>query len=195
MGAGVEAAKSKCQPGEFKLDIPKFMGRWYIIGSIPSFLDKDTANGTEDYVWNEEKKQIDVTFTYMSRDLKKTSVTPQTANPVNENHTNWDMKIKLGPFPVKLSALIIACNTEDYSTTVVGDPGRKVLYLMARTPQIDAATYESMKLSAEAAGYDRFKIEEQPQTWPAGGERFCNSAAEVLPSFSSIEAMNGDGCN
>ena len=36
---------------------------WYIIGSIPSFLDKDTANGTEEYVWDEEKQRIAVTFT------------------------------------------------------------------------------------------------------------------------------------
>jgi len=164
--AGNEAAKAKCQPGDFKLDIQKFMGKWYIIGSIPSFLDKNTANGTEDYVWNEEKQQIDVTFTYMSKDLKKTSVTPQTAKPSNENGTNWDLKIKLGPFPVKLTYLIIACNTTDYSTCVVGDPGRNVLYLMARTPQISSDTYESMKLEAQTAGYDRMKIEDQPQTWP-----------------------------
>jgi len=164
--AGSDAVKSRCQAMDRKIDIQKFMGKWYIIGSIPSFLDKDTANGTEEYAWNEEKQEIDVTFTYMSKDLKKTSVQPQTAKPVNENQTNWDLSIKLGPVPVKLSYLIIACNTEDYSTCVVGDPRRNVLYLMARTPEIDAATYDSMKLEAEAAGYDRFKIEPQPQTWP-----------------------------
>jgi len=164
--AGRVAAKAKCQPMDRKLDIHKFMGKWYIVGSIPSFLDKNSANGTEEYVWNPKTQRIDVTFTYMSRDLKKTNVTPQTAKPVNENETNWDLTIKLGPFPVKLSYLIIACNTEDYSTCVVGDPGRSDLYLMARTPEVDAATYESMKLEAEAAGYDRFNIEVQPQTWP-----------------------------
>jgi len=105
----------------------------------------------------------------MSRDFKKTSVTPQTAKPVNESQTNWDLRIKLGPFPVTLSYLIIGCNTEDYSTCVVGDPRRAVLYLMARTPEIDEATYQSMTLIAEANGYDRFTIERQPQTWPVPG--------------------------
>lgn len=167
--AGNAAAKGKCEPMDRKIDIQKMMGKWYIIGSIPSFLDKNTANGTEEYVWNEEKQLIDVTFTYMSRDLKKTNVTPQTAKPSNENQTFWDLKVKLGPFPVKLSYLVIGCNTEDYSSCVVGDPGRNVLYLMARTPEIDAATYETMKLEAEAAGYDRLKIEDQPQTWPVPG--------------------------
>jgi len=186
--AGRVAAKAKCQAMDRKLDIQKFMGKWYIVGSIPSFLDKNTANGTEEYVWNEEQKQIDVTFTFMSRDLKKTNVTPQTAKPANENQTNWDLRVKIGPFPVTLSYLILACNTEDYSTCVVGDPGRNVLYLMARTPEVDAGTYESMKLTAEAAGYDRFKIEVQPQTWPLpeGADGYNASdparAAKCLPA-------------
>jgi dehydrogenase/reductase SDR family protein 12 len=164
--AGSVAAKSKCQPLDRPLDLKKFMGKWYIIGSIPSFLDKDTANGTEEYVWDEEKQRIAVTFTYMSSDLKKTSTMPQTAKPVNENKTSWELKLKLGPIPVKLSYLIIGCDLEDYSTCIVGDPGRNLLYLMARSPAIEPAVYESMKLEAEAAGYDRFKIQDQPQTWP-----------------------------
>jgi len=183
--AGIESLKGKCQPMERKIDVQKFMGKWYIIGSIPSFLDKNSANGTEEYAWNEAEQQIDVTYTYMSRDLKKTSVTPQTAKPVNESQTNWDLKVKLGPFPVKLSYLIIGCNTEDYSTSVVGDPRRAVLYLMARTPEIDAATYESMKLIAEANGYDRFKIEDQPQTWPVpgGGSGYTATDAPVADAI------------
>lgn len=167
--AGLASAKGKCQPMDSKIDIQKFMGKWFVVGSIPSFLDKNSANGTEEYAWNEQTQQIDVTYTYMSRDFKKTSVTPQTAKPVNESQTNWDLRIKLGPFPVTLSYLIIGCNTEDYSTCVVGDPRRAVLYLMARTPEIDEATYQSMTLIAEANGYDRFTIERQPQTWPVPG--------------------------
>jgi dehydrogenase/reductase SDR family protein 12 len=138
--AGNAAAKGKCQAMDRKLDIQRFMGKWYIIGSIPSFLDKNTANGTEEYVWNEERQQIDVTFTYMSKDLSKTSVTPQTAKLANENQTSWDLKIKLGPIPVKLAYLIIACNTDDYSSCVVGDPGRNVLYIMARTAMHNLTT-------------------------------------------------------
>jgi dehydrogenase/reductase SDR family protein 12 len=167
VSAGQLASKGKCVPLDSKIDLKSFMGKWYIIGHIPSFLDKNTANGTEEYVWNDEKNRIDVTFTYMSLDLKKQSVIPQTATPANENQTLWNLRLKLGPLPITLSYVIIACNTDDYSTCVVGDPGRKVLYLMARTPEIDASVYESMKLEAEAAGYDRFLIQTQPQTWPS----------------------------
>merc|ERR1719446_814976 len=87
--AGNVTRGSKCQAMENPIDIQRFMGKWYIIGNIPSFLDKNTANGTEEYTWNEEKQQIDVTFTYMSADLRKTSVLPQTAKPTNDFQTNW----------------------------------------------------------------------------------------------------------
>jgi lipocalin/NAD(P)-dependent dehydrogenase (short-subunit alcohol dehydrogenase family) len=179
--AGNVAAKAKCKAMENVIDIQRFMGKWYIIGSIPTFLDKNTANGTEEYVWNEERQRIDVTFTYMSRDLKKESVIQQTAKPVNESKSQWNLKIKVGPIPLKLSYLILACNTEDYSTCVVGDPNRLVLYLMARTPEVSAATYESMKLEAEAVGYDRLRIEAQPQTWPVPNQSSGGyTAAEAL---------------
>jgi len=168
--AGKVARKGKCQPLNRKIDLQRFMGKWYIIGSIPSFLDKNSANGVEEYARNAEKQRIDVTFTYMSRDLKKTHVTPQKATPANDDNTLWDLKVKLGFVPLNLSYVIIACDTQSYSTCVVGDPGRNVLYLMARTPTVDAAVYDSMKLEAEAAGYDRLKIEAQPQTWPLPGK-------------------------
>jgi len=164
--AGVVAAKAKCQPMDRKIDIQKFMGRWFIVGSISSFLDKNSSNGSEEYAWNEEEQRIDVTFTYMSGNLKTRHATSQTAKPGNENQTAWDLSFKLGAFPVKNAYIIIACNTKDYSTCVVGDPGRNVLYLMARTPEVDAITYETMKLEAEAAGYDRFNIAAQPQIRP-----------------------------
>jgi len=180
--AGEVARKGKCQPLNRKIDLQRFMGKWYIIGSIPSFLDRNSANGVEEYAWNAEKQRIDVTFTYMSRDLKKTHVTPQKAKPANEENTLWDLKVELGIVPLNLSYVIIACDTTSYSTCVVGDPGRNVLYLMARTPAVDAAVYDSMKLEAEAAGYDRFKIEAHPQTWPLLG-KVDNSEVPIASSM------------
>lgn len=112
-------------------------------------------------------------------------MTPQTAKPANEENTLWNLKVKLGPVPIKLSYVIIACDTEDYSTCVVGDPGRNLLYLMARTPQVESAIYESMTLQAEAAGYDRSKIETHPQTWPSQGGKVADSVATAGPSILS----------
>jgi len=164
--AGKVAAKAKCQPLGCAIDLQRFMGKWYIIGSIPSFLDKHIANGVEEYVWNDQQQRVDITFTYKSIDLKQTSMILQTARPINENQTFWKLKLKLGPIAVKLQYIIIGCDTKHYSTCIVGSPRRKFLYLMARTPTVEADIYEAMKLQAEAAGYDRFKIQDQPQTWP-----------------------------
>src|SRR5664279_2354667 len=46
-----------------RVDIPKFMGSWYVIASIPTFFEKNAYNAVESYQQSSDGT-IKTTFTY-----------------------------------------------------------------------------------------------------------------------------------
>jgi dehydrogenase/reductase SDR family protein 12 len=159
-----QAAVGKLQAMERPVDLQRFMGKWYVIGHIPTFLDKNTANNVETYTWNEEEQRIDVNFTYMDLERTKTSTIEQRAFPINATNSEWKLRLKLGFIPISLPYLILDCD-EEYSTCVIGVPDRSVLYIMARERSLDDDVYERLKNFSEAVGYNRSLIKDTPQVW------------------------------
>ena len=45
------------------VDIKKFMGDWYVIANIPTFLEKNATNAIESYRLN-SKNEIETTFSF-----------------------------------------------------------------------------------------------------------------------------------
>lgn len=160
------AKKGKLKAMEKPIDVQTFMGKWYVIGHIPTFIDKNTANCTETYVWNEAKQQIDVTFSYMDMARTKSSTLSQIAKVVNPSNTEWKLTVptRLVNIPVPAGYLILHCE-DDYSACIVGDPSKYVLYIMGRSDKMESATYERMKNISESLGYNRALIKDVPQVW------------------------------
>lgn len=159
-----QASVGKLEGTTQQIDLPRFMGTWYVIGHIPTFLDRDTSNGVEKYTWNEDTQCIDVLFSYMDLKRTKTSHIEQKAWPVNETNSQWQLRLKLGFIPIKMPYLILSCDPE-YSTCVIGVPDRSALYIMARSTSMPGDVYEQLLNVSESLGYDRSQIKEVPQVW------------------------------
>jgi lipocalin len=160
----VQASKKKLEAMEQPIELQRFMGSWYIHGAIPSLLDKNTVNGIETYTWNEAKSRIDVKYTFMNPERTKQSCIDQTAVPNNAANTEWKLRVTIGPIPVTLRYLIVACD-DQYETCIVGDPDRRVLYIMAQSPNLGDSEYAAMMNRAEELGYKRTDIKRIPQIW------------------------------
>jgi apolipoprotein D and lipocalin family protein len=52
----------------------------------------------------------------------------------------------------------------DYRYAVVGDPARKYLWILGRSPEMDAATYESLVAAARRLGFDTPRLVRTPQS-------------------------------
>lgn len=134
------------------VDIPKFMGKWYVLGGRFTAFEKDVHNGTESYNWNEEKKRIDIDFRYNkgSFDGKVKSI-PQKGWIYNaKTNAHW----KVQPlWPLKLSYLIIGL-APDYSWTAIGVPNQKYLWIMARSPENAEQKIAAAKARLKEIGYD-----------------------------------------
>lgn len=160
------------------LDLPRFMGRWYVILNIPTFLDRDTVNNVEDYVLDEASRTVDVDFTYSDRKQAKTSVLKQRAKVENDLNTRWSISPKFGVYlPVRIPYLVADC-AEDYSSTIIGVPDRSYVWVMTRTPTPDPSVVKALTKKVQALGYDVRKLVRVPQNWGAQGSEACPPHAQ-----------------
>jgi dehydrogenase/reductase SDR family protein 12 len=137
------------------IDLEKFMGRWYVIGSIPTFADKGSTNNTEDYSYDSARGIVQISFGYNKPGKEsKRSKLLQRAKVVNEAKTRWSLSPKFGVYlPLGIPYLILDC-AEDYSHTIIGVPDRSYLWIMARSVQIEDALYEELLEKARRHGFD-----------------------------------------
>lgn len=151
------------------VDIKAYMGRWYVLGEIRSFITKGTVNNMEDYVWDEENQSIRVSFKYSHLDANgkvgRPSELKQLATLSNGFHTEWALSIKMFLYiPISTRYLILDVD-EAYNHCLVGVADRSMLWIMCRTPAgtgLADDAFDQMVEKARSLGYDTSKIERVP---------------------------------
>jgi apolipoprotein D and lipocalin family protein len=144
------------------VDIKRFMGSWYVISCIPTFIETEAFNGVETYTLNSDGT-IDTVFTFnnggFDGPLKRYNPRGFIVDTVN--NSTWGMQFI---WPIKAEYLITHLN-EDYSQTVIGRNKRDNVWIMARTPQIPEDDYQKLVKELENQGYDVAKLRKVPQFW------------------------------
>ncbi|HDP79388.1 MAG TPA: hypothetical protein ENN21_00940 [Spirochaetes bacterium] len=142
------------------VDIKRFMGDWYVIANIPTFLEKDAYNAVESYRLNHDGT-VATTFTFRKGGFDGPVKTYHPKGFIRDHATNavWDMRFV---WPLKSEFLIIYLN-EDYTVTVIGRSKRDYVWIMARKPEIPGPEYRRILDLLAAAGYDISKIKKVPQ--------------------------------
>ncbi len=149
------------EPVEY-VDLPRFMGRWYVIANIPTFLEKGAHNAVEEYELNDDGT-VATTFTFRdgSFDGDLESFTPKGFVRDDPSNAIWGMRFI---WPIKADYRIIYLDQE-YSVTVIGRNKRDYVWLMAREPQISDETYDRLVDFIASVGYDVSKVQKVPQQW------------------------------
>ena len=144
------------------VDINRFMGDWYVIANIPTFIEKRATNAIESYKLNNQG-EIETTFSFFqdSPSGKKKVYRPKGFIHNSQTNAEWRMQFV---WPFKMPFLIIDLDP-DYSYTVIGYPSRDFVWIMAREPQIPKETYKVIIQKLENVGYDLSKIKMVPQRW------------------------------
>ena len=144
------------------VDLKRFMGDWYVIANIPTFIEKGAVNAIESYRLD-SKGRVQTTFTF-----RKDSLTgPQKKyNPTGfiynkKTNSEWRMQFL---WPFKSPFLIIDLD-EKYSYTVIGVPNRKYVWIMARDHVLDDKVYNQIISKLEKVGYDISQIQKIEQNW------------------------------
>jgi apolipoprotein D and lipocalin family protein len=143
-----------------QVDIPRYMGDWYVIGGIPTPLEKDAFNAIENYSL-ETDGTIKTTFTYRkgSFDGKPKKIGARGFVKDDPSHAVWGMQFI---WPIKADYRI-AWISPDYSQVVVAREKRDYLWIMARSPVIPDGDYAKLTELAVSLGYDPAEIKKSPQ--------------------------------
>lgn len=124
-----------------KVDIEKYMGKWYEIATIPQRFQKGCVCTTAEYTLTDKG------FVKVLNKCRKE--TPDGEINQIEGKAFVDKKgngarLKVQFFwPLKAKYWIIGL-AEDYSWAVVGHPNRKYLWILSRTPEMDEQTYQEI---------------------------------------------------
>lgn len=163
---------------ERSVDLPKFMGDWYVIANIPTSLERDAHNAVESYRLAGDGS-IPTTFTFRDGafDGKLKRYCPRGFVRDRGSNAVWDMQFI---WPIKADYRIVYVSP-DYQRTIIGREKRDNVWVMSRTPQISAADLQDLRARVTREGYDMTKFMLVPQQWPepAGaaprsGEKECS---------------------
>lgn len=150
-----------------QVDIPKFMGDWYVIACIPTRLGKNAYNAVESYRL-EKDGTIATTFSYreggfdgeQKRHHFRGFVVPESGN------AEWKMQL-IWPFKAEY---LIAYLDDDYSKTIIARNKRDYVWIMAREPQLSEAEYRQLEQFVADLGYKTGELRKIPQRWPEQGQ-------------------------
>lgn len=145
-----------------QVDLERFMGPWYVIANIPTFLEKEAYNAVETYELNDDGT-IATTFTFNKGgfDGDQKEYSPKGFVVDTESNALWGMRFV---WPIKADYRIVYLD-DDYTQTIVGRQKRDFVWIMARTPTISDADYDKLIDFTESLGYDVSRIKRVPQQW------------------------------
>lgn len=146
-----------------QVDLARFMGDWYVIANIPTFVEKGAHNAVESYSRNADGT-VATTFRFRKGAFDgaekvyrpKGFVVPGTGN------ARWGMQF-LWPFKGDFRIVWLE---PDYSVTVIGREKRDYVWIMARQPEIPEAKYAEILGFLDRIGYDTSQVQRVPQRWP-----------------------------
>ena len=144
------------------VDLDRFMGGWYVIANIPTFIETEAFNAMESYRLNEDGT-IATTFTFREGgfDGEEKSYHPTGFVVDKESNAVWGMQFL---WPIMADYRIVFVD-DDYSQTIIGRIKRDYVWIMARTPTIPADEYQGLLDMIAAQGYDLTQIQKVPQRW------------------------------
>lgn len=145
-----------------EVDLPRFMGDWYVIANIPTFVEDGAHNAVESYRLDEDGT-IATTFTFRKNgfDGPEKSYHPRGFVQEGTGNALWGMQFI---WPIK-GDYRITWLAEDYSATVISRNKRDYVWIMARTPQISDQVYQEMLEHVRESGYNMQQIRKVPQQW------------------------------
>lgn len=165
--AGCATPMEPLRATDTQIDLDRFMGSWYVVGSIPIDLffasEAGAHNAVESYTLLDDGR-IDTQYRFRKDSFDGPLKTFNPVARVYNTATNaeWRMQF-IWPFS---SAYLIAHIEDDYSRTIIGVPDRSYIWIMSRTPDIASAEYERLLGIAATLGYDTTRIQRIPQQWP-----------------------------
>jgi apolipoprotein D and lipocalin family protein len=165
LGAVATAAVARDLETVERVDLERYLGRWYEIASYPAWFQRNCTAVTADYSRRDDGL-IAVVNSCRKGSLDGRLKQARGRARVVDEASNARLEVSFfGPFwgPYWIIDL-----DPEYRWAVVGVPSRRYLWILSRTPTMDEATYAAIVDRLVEQGYDPERLNRTPQ--PVAGD-------------------------
>jgi apolipoprotein D and lipocalin family protein len=147
-------------PTAKSVDLPRFMGDWYVIANIPTWPERDAYNAVESYKLDPDGS-IATTFKFRKGAFDGPEKVMRPRGFVREGTGNavWGMQFV---WPIKAEYLVAYVNA-DYTQTIIARSALDYVWIMARTPTLLPDDYARLEQRVRDLGYDVSALQKVPQ--------------------------------
>lgn len=146
------------------VDLQRFMGDWYVIAAIPTFVEKNAYDAVESYRLGADGT-IRTTYTFRRGGFDGPVKTLRPRGWIVDKTSNarWAMQFV---WPIKAQYLI-AYLSPDYGETIIARDARDYVWIMAREPTLTVGEFRRLRGVVASLGYDTAQLRLVPQRRPA----------------------------
>jgi apolipoprotein D and lipocalin family protein len=150
-------------------DVDRFMGRWYEIARMPN---RREANCARDVVATYERRSnTGIRVVTVCRNADGEAQRLQGVARIRDGESRAKLELRYAPLALAWLPFLwddwwILEVAPEYTYMMTGDPARTTLWIYARKPALDDATYDALVAHAAAQGYDVTRLVRTPQTAP-----------------------------
>jgi len=131
------------------VDLNRYLGNWYVIANIPYSLEKGKVGSYDTYAMRPDGR-MDNIFTFRKGSLDAPEKSWHGVAWVVNHESNAEWRVRF-IWPLYSTYLIRELDPQ-YQWAVVGTPGHKLLWVLARQRQLDDATYGEILTRIGGAG-------------------------------------------
>jgi apolipoprotein D and lipocalin family protein len=166
-----------------KVDLSRYLGSWYEIARVPNSFEEECASDSMAHYALLKDGRIEVVNTCRTADGKKKAVRgiAKVVDPVSKAK----LKVRFGW--VGSGDYWVLVSNSFYEYVVVGEPSRKYLWILSRTPSMDRGTYRGLLERIEELGYDSALVVPTRQSPRAPREQTANRKEREAVAAGSIE--------
>ncbi|MCC2636406.1 MAG: Lipocalin family protein [Moraxellaceae bacterium] len=151
---GCVSLPDKVQPVR-NFELERYLGKWYEIARLDHSFERGLTRVSADYSLNPDGSVRVINRGYSAREQKWQQAEGK-ARFVQSPEVGYLKVSFFGPFYG--SYVVFDLDHEGYRYSLVSGPDKSYLWILARTPTLDGATYDRLVQKAAALGFDTGKL-------------------------------------
>lgn len=143
-----------------KIDLERYMGRWWVIANIPYFAESGKVATADVYALKADGR-IDNVFAYRKAfDQPEQQMRAEARIYPGTDNNHWQVRFWGGLIRAELLILEIS---PDYQWALIGNPDRSLAWVFSRDQNMDDAQLTQLSERLRRYGYDPAMLKRVPQ--------------------------------
>ncbi len=146
---------------EVQVDLPRYMGRWYVIANIPYSAEAGKVGAYTEYRLREDGRIDDFYYAHndsFDQGIELTEAVAWVEDPTS--NARWKVRDSW----LFTTDHLILYVSDDYRYALAGHPSRDYAWIFAREPDIPEWTYAGLLARLAEQHYDVSRLRRVPQT-------------------------------